>query len=434
MLTGVSRTTWVPRPVIHRPEGGARLLVAPMPYMASVSVGFWVAVGGRHEEAEENGISHFIEHMLFKGTRRRNARRISEEIEGVGGYLNAFTSEEQTCYYARVPRRHLDRVVEVLSDMFLYPRFDPAEVEKERGVIKEEIAMHLDQPQQLVQELLNATLWPEHPLGRPLTGTPEGLDRLDQTHLRHYHRTHYTANQLVVAVAGGVEEQEVRRVFEDFWPRLPAGRRARCKPAPSADQTPRFGLVNRQVEQAQLAVGFRTCPQDDPRRFALRILNAILGENMSSRLFVRLREDLGLAYAVHSSTSFFRDTGDLAIFCGLDPAHLGRAFRVIIEELGRLARRAPARAEFERAREYALGQIDLGIEGTENCMNWLGEQFLAHGRLRSPLTIKQRLARVTPAEVRRAAAEFLRPERLAVAVVGPVKNLAHLRRWIGHLA
>ncbi|RME91358.1 MAG: insulinase family protein [Verrucomicrobia bacterium] len=404
-----------------------------MPHMASVSVGFWVAVGGRHERPEENGIGHFIEHMLFKGTRRRSARQISEDIEGVGGYLNAFTSEEHTCYYARAPRRHLDRMIDVLADMFLNPRFDPVEVEKERGVIKEEIAMYLDQPHQLVQELLNAALWPEHPLGRPLTGTPEGLDRLGREQLRAYHRSHYTAAQLVVTVAGGVEEREVRRACDALWRRLPAGSQTACVPAPPADQEPRFRLVTRQVEQAQLAVGFRTCAHDDPRRFALRILNAIVGENMSSRLFVRLREDLGLAYAVHSSTSFFRDTGDLAIFCGLDPANLTRAFRLVLEELKRLASRAPGRAEFERAREYALGQVDLGIEGTENCMNWLGEQFLAHGRLRSPLTLKQRLARVTPAEVRRVAADFFRPERLAVAVVGPVKSLGRLRRWVGEL-
>lgn len=419
--------------VVHPLPNGATLLLAPMPHMASVSVGFWVAVGGRHEEAAMSGVSHFIEHMLFKGTRRRSARQISEAVEGVGGYLNAFTSEEHTCYYARAPLPQFGLLVDVLGDMFLNPVFAAEEIDKERAVIKEEIAMYLDQPSQHVQELLNAALWPDHPLGRPLTGSPEGLDRLQRDELRSHFQQHYVGRNLIIAVAGNLTLRQAVRAVEPVARRLESGLRTPFLAATSRQRQPVIRLVTKEAEQTQLALGIRTCSRQDPRRFALRILNAILGENMSSRLFITLREDRALAYSVGSSISFFADAGDLVVSLGLETANVREALRLIMAELARLRARAPGRAEFQRALDYSLGQVDLGLETTEHRMNWLGEQMLGHGRIQSPGHLKRRFKAVKPSDVRAVARDFFRPEGLNLALVSPLKRAGHFRTILGEM-
>ncbi len=415
---------------MHSLPNGATLVFAPMPHMTSVSVGFWTAVGGRHETAAENGVSHFIEHMLFKGTRRRSAREISEAVEGVGGYLNAFTSEEHTCYYARAPRSRFELLMEVLGDMWANSVFAPEEFEKEREVIREEIAMYLDQPQQHVQELLNAALWPEHPLGRPLTGSLASLDRLTRETLVGFYRRHYTAGNLIISIAGNVGEQRARRAAAALTRRLPVGSPATFEPAPTDARGPEVRLFTRRTEQTQFALGVRTCARSDPRRYELRLLNALLGENMSSRLFLSLREERGLAYSVGSSVSFFADAGDLVVSVGLETGNVAAALRLVMTELRRLREEPPGAEEFERARDYLLGQIDLGLESTENRMNWLGEQILDQGRLIPPARIKRRLRAVRPADVQAAARAFFRPERLTLALVSPLKRAAHLKRLL----
>lgn len=422
-----ARSPSVPALVQPLPQG-ATLLLAPMPHVASVSVGFWVAVGGRHEEAALSGVSHFIEHMLFKGTRRRSARQISEAVEGVGGYLNAFTSEEHTCYYARAPLGQFPLLVDVLGDMLLNPVFAKEEIDKERAVIKEEIAMYLDQPSQHVQELLNAALWPGHPLGRPLTGSPEGLDRLQRDELQGYFRQHYVGANLVIAVAGNLTLRQAVRAVEPVTRRLRPGTKAAFCPATSRQRGPVIQLATKETEQTQLALGIRTCSRHDPRRFALRLLNAILGENMSSRLFILLREERALAYSVGSSISFFADAGDLVVSLGLETANVAEALRLILAELDRLRSKPPGKAEFQRALDYSLGQVDLGLETTEHRMNWLGEQMLGHGRIQSPGQLKRRFKAVKPAEIRAVAQAFFRPERLNLALVSPLKRASRFKR------
>ncbi len=426
-------TTHTPQATTHELANGTTLVFAPMPHMASVSVGFWVAVGGRHEPAEMSGVSHFIEHMLFKGTRRRSAKQISEAVEGVGGYLNAFTSEEHTCYYARAPLSQFELLIDVLGDMFLHPVFARKEVDKERAVIKEEIAMYLDQPSQHVQELLNAKLWPDHPLGRPLTGTPEGLDRLGRDALRRYFREHYVGENLVVSVAGNLSLRRALRALRPFALRVEAGTRAGHIPASFEQGAPRLCLATKETEQTQLALGIRTCSRHDSRRFALRLLNAILGENMSSRLFLRLREDHGLAYSVGSAISFFADAGDMVVSLGLETRNVGEAIRLIVEELRRLKEKPPGAAEFRRALDYSLGQVDLGLETTEQRMNWIGEQILGHGRIQAPGQLKRRFKSVKPTDIRSAARDFFQPERLTLALVSPLKRASRFRRMLQDL-
>jgi len=407
---------------------GLTVVTAEMPHMASVSLGIWVSVGGRYEPAEISGVSHFIEHLLFKGTERRSAKRISQDVEGIGGYLNAFTTEEITCFYSKARHDRFHELLEVLMDMFLNSTFAPAEIEKERNVIKEELAMYLDQPQHHVQELLNESLWPNQPLGRSLTGTPETLDRMSRHHLIGFQRQNYVSAGTLVAAAGRLKHDKVVKAVTAFARDLPLGARPKFVPVSVQQTGPAVRLFTKGTEQTQLALGIRTCSRHDPERFALRLLNTILGENMSSRLFQVLREDHGLAYSVCSSLSFYDDVGALVISAGLDTDKLARALELIMQELSRLRRSLIGAAELRRARDYLIGQIDLSLESTENQMMWLAEQLLGYGRTVPPEHIKRRLSAVTPTQIRNVARQFLHRERLSLAVVSPLRSDRSLHR------
>lgn len=395
--------------------------------MVGVSVGLWVGVGSRHEPARLNGVCHFIEHLLFKGTRKRSAKEISQAVEGIGGYLNAFTSEEMTCFHARAGHDRFDEVLDVLVDMLVNSRFAPVEINKEREVIKEEMAMYLDEPQHQVQELLNATLWPGQALGRPITGTTQTLDALDRAHLVNYLGKYYVAGSTMVVAAGKITHRQAVRAVLRLARHFIPGERAGFPAAQIDQKSPRLSLITKQTEQTQLALGIRTCSRHDERRYALRLLNTILGENMSSRLFQVIREDRGLAYSIYSTPSFFEDTGDLVISAGLDTDNLSKTLRLIVQELRRLVKSSPGSAELRRARDYVNGQIDLGQESTDNQMNWVGEQLLGYGKILQPNQIKRRLAQVTGADLRAVAQDFFRPEQLNLALVSPLKSAVHLK-------
>jgi len=413
-------------------ENGLRLATAEMPSMLGVSVGLWMGTGSRYEPASLNGVCHFIEHLLFKGTKQRSAREISQAVEGIGGYLNAFTSEEATCFHARASHRRFEELLEVLMDMLLHSRFAPADIAKEREVIKEEIAMYLDEPQHYVHEVLNAILWPEQPLGRPITGTKESLDGLARPELTTYLRENYVASSLVIVIAGRVTHRQALRVVQPYLSQMPSGGPAQGVPASERQKSPQFRLITRRTEQTQIALGIRTCSRHDRRRYALRLLNTILGENMSSRLFQRIREDLGLAYSIYSTPSFFEDTGDVVVAAGLDADNVEKTLKLILRELRRLAKSPPAKSELQRARDYVLGQIDLGSESTETQMNWLGEQLLGYGRFLRPSQVKRYLAGVTASDICSVAKAFFRPERLNLAMVSSLRNSPGFTRMIEH--
>jgi predicted Zn-dependent peptidase len=417
---------------VTRLDHGLTVVTAAMPHMASVALGLWVGVGGRHEPAAWNGISHFIEHMLFKGTRRRNAAQISQAVEGIGGYLNAFTDEEHTCFYARARADHLPDLLEVLLDMFADSQFPPREIAKERAVIKEEIAMYRDQPSEHVGDLLNALQFPDHPLGRPVIGTPRTLDTLHRRQFLDYLTSHYVTGATVVAAAGDVRHgdlvKRVRTATRGFRP----GSRPSYEAAPRNGSGPGLKLEFKATEQANLSLGIRTCSRHDERRYALRLLNVLLGENMSSRLFQVVREQHGLTYNIHSATSFWGDCGDLVVSAGLDTDELEKTLRLVRRELRRLTEAAPGRAEFNRARDYLLGQHDLQLENTENHMMVLGEQWLGYGRLTPPAEVKARLAAVQPSQIHAVARDFLRPEHFSLALISPRKSDRGLARLLAN--
>lgn len=403
-------------------KNGLTIATAEMPHMTSVSLGLWVGVGGRYEAAEVNGVCHFIEHLLFKGTKKRSAREISQAVEGIGGYLNAFTSEEMTCYHSKACHERFDELLDVLADMFLNSRFDPLDINKERSVIKEELAMYLDQPQHRVQELLNETLWPQQPLGRPLTGTEETLDALTRSRLINYQRDNYVANRTIFAAAGRLKHKQVVKAVSRLADRFPQGKRPQLVPAVDNQNRPNVRLFTKETEQTQLALGIRTCSRHDERRFALRLLNTVLGENMSSRLFQAVREDRGLAYSIYSSLSYFDDVGTLTVSAGLDLDNLTKTLKLVMRELSELTQTLITSAELRRARDYVIGQIDLGLESTDNQMMWLGEQLVGYGKIIPPEEIKQRIAEVKAGEIRAVARDFFRPERLNLALVSPLKT------------
>ena len=407
---------------------GLTIATATMPHMSSVTVGIWVGVGGRHEPLELNGVSHFIEHLLFKGTRKRTAKQISQEIEGLGGYLNAFTSEENTCYYSKAGHDRWRELLTVLLDMYLNSKFDPGEIAKERSVIKEELAMYLDQPQQLVQELLNANLWPNHPLGRSITGTVKTLDAVSRNDLIQFQRTNYIAGRTIIAAAGKINHRELSQFVEKFISKIPTGTAHPAVPVGNDRAKSKIKLLTKKVEQSQIAIGFHTCSRHDDQRFSLRLLNTIMGENMSSRLFQTIREDHGLAYSIYSSLCFFEDDGSFNIFAGLDTKNISTTLKLISIEINRIKNKSPSVSEFRRARDYVLGQIDLSLESTENQMMWLGEQLLAEGKFTPPNVIKDKLSRVKRADLPRVARKYLTLDQLNMAIISPLKTTRGLMK------
>lgn len=408
--------------------GGVRVATAEMPEMASVSLGIWVGVGGRHEPERFNGVSHFLEHLLFKGTKRRTSAQISQAIEGIGGYLNAFTDEEHTCFYARAQAARWPDLLEVLLDMFLDSVLAPAEIIRERGVIREEISMYRDQPGEHVHDLLNAAQFGDHPLGRPVIGTTKTIDRMRRAELLGYLGSHYVAGATVIAAAGRIRHRDLVRAVRRHTERFRPGTQPPFLPAPDAGTRPRVRLHRKATEQTHVNLALRTAPRRDPSRYALRLLNVVLGENMSSRLFQVIREQHGLAYNIQSGTSFWADAGDLVISAGVEHRELIPVVKLVRRELRRLVERPVGKAEFERARDYVLGQLELSLEGTENQMMTLGEQVLGFGEPIPTARIRRGLRLVTPQQIQACARQFFVPERTSLACIGPHADVAKLEK------
>jgi predicted Zn-dependent peptidase len=406
-------------PALSVLPNGMRLVTCRMPSVESVAMGVWVGVGGRHEEPALSGISHFIEHLLFKGTRTRSASAISRAIEGRGGDFNAFTQEDATCYYVRMAARQADAAFAILTDMIRHPRFAAADVVSEREVIRDEILMYRDQPAQVAEDLLGELLWADHPLGRPLAGTPATLDRIRRTDILAYRKATYVPSSTILAVAGKVDHARWLRRTERAFADWTGPRQAACRPVLPGVVQKRVGLVAKESEQAHLALGFRVFGRHDPRRHALKVMSVVLGENMSSRLFQVIREKHGLAYAIQSCTSHFADTGSLVITAGVDPDRIRRVVSLIGRELRRLRDTPVGGRELRRAKDYLTGQVRLGLESSGRQMNWAGEAVLAYDRFVAPDEVIGALEEVTAEQVRAEAAAAFRTPLASLALVAP---------------
>jgi predicted Zn-dependent peptidase len=399
-----------------------RVITAPMRERASVSVAVMFGVGSRYEEPERNGISHFIEHMLFKGARRYpTAKALSEAVEGVGGVLNAATDRELTVLWAKVPAGRLGLAVEVLGDMAFQSSFDPAELEKERQVVIEELRMYVDNPQEYVGTLFDEVMWPNHPLGRDVAGTEETVRSFERDDCLQYLAEHYHADSVVVSLAGAVEHESALELVESAMGSWGAGDRPPMQPAQAPPDTAEMRVLNRRTEQANLIVGARAPGYLHADRFALDVLNIILGEGMSSRLFLELRENRGLAYDVHSFTVKLWDSGALGIYLGCEPRRARAALAAALAELRRLADEPVGEEELSRAREYARGRLVLHLEGTNSMSSYLGQQELLGGEILLPETVVERIQAVTAEDVRRLAASML-ADGLRGAVIGPFRD------------
>jgi predicted Zn-dependent peptidase len=415
---------------VTRLPNGVRIATASMPCMKTVAVGFWAGVGGRHESVKQSGIAHFIEHLLFKGTNTRNARQITEDIEGVGGYINAFTTEDHTCYYAKACASHLRRLCEVLADIYIDSLFAQPEIDRERDVIREEILMYRDQPAQHAQELLTETMWPGHPLGRPLTGTVESISRLNRKELMAFQDETYCGRTTTVAVAGACDHEEVVEILRPLLSRLPIGRKPRFVRAPREIGPARLNLFSHDTEQTHVALGFHAFGRRDERRFALKLLSVILGENMSSRLFQKLRERHGYCYSIQSTTVTLDDAGAISIYAGVDHRKLERAVKMILQELEDICRRAPRAAELRKAKDYTIGQTLMGLESTTTQMMWVGESLIGYGEIQDPEDIEAKINAVEAEDIQRCACYCLHRGRLGVAVVGPTKERERIESWL----
>jgi predicted Zn-dependent peptidase len=413
-------------------ENGVRIATRPMPEMKSVSVGIWVAVGGRHETEDLCGISHFLEHLLFKGTSKRSAKQITEEVEGVGGFINAFTTEDHTCFYAKAASQHLPALADVLCDMYVNSLFAESEIARERDVIREEIMMYKDHPGQFSQELLTEAMWPRHALGRPLTGSLESITRIRREDLLKFVEKNYNGNSTVVTVAGNCSHDDVVRYFEDKLKNVAKGKPPEFQPWNEVKRDRRVLVANDATEQTHLALGYHAMSRTDDRRHAMKLLSVILGENMSSRLFQQLRERYAYCYSVHSGTLVLEDSGLVSICVGLEPEKLQSALRAIHKELDKLRTRPPGRKELRQAQEYTVGQNELALESTTNQIMWMGESLLAYGSVIDPDEVQACFKRVTGDQIQEVANLCFAPQKMGLGLVGPVDEVK-VERWIGDI-
>jgi predicted Zn-dependent peptidase len=407
---------------------GLRVVTAPMPHTRSATVTIFVGAGARYEPDELAGISHFVEHMLFKGTERRpTPREVTEEIEGVGGILNAATDREFTVYWAKVPRPAFERTFDCLVDMVRHSLFDPDELEKERKVIIEELNMVHDSPQQLVDLLIDEVVWPNQPLGRDIAGTKETVSRITREDQLAYVHRQYSPGNAVISVAGNVAHEEVVALAERYFADWTGHAVTPMVPALDGQTGPQLKVLSKKTEQAHLSLAVRALDARHPDRFALDLINIILGEGMSSRLFLEIREQLGLAYDVHSYTSRFQDTGALTVYAGVDPKRVEAAVVAILRELGRLKREPVGERELAKAKDLVKGRLLLRLEDTRAVASSYGNQELLLGEILTADEIVRLVDAVTPEDLQRVANALFREDRLNLAVVGNYRSEERFR-------
>ena len=417
-----------------RLTNGVRAAVVEMPFMESVSLGIWAGVGSRHEPEEVSGIAHFVEHMVFKGTKNRTARQLTTEVEAAGGRIEAYTMADQTCYYIKGPAETFPRFLDVLSDLYKNAAFPEEDVEREREVIREEIVMYREQPNQHIEDLLGMAAWPGNPLGRPITGSEESITRITRDGLQAFTNDYYIGPRSVVSVAGRIDAGQVFPALEEMLGTLP-GDGESCgnssiTGAPS--EKPRVLFDRRETEQVQLALGFPCWGRFDERYDAVKLLHVLLGGSMSSRLWQKLREDRGLCYEVQADLLTLDDLGLFQIYAGVDARNVAETLRLILAELRDLADNGPGEQEVQEACHYATGTQRMALENTSTQMMWAGESLLSYERVIEPATVRAALSAVTPEAIRRAASECLTPQNLAAAFVGSTPETSEIERILAH--
>ena len=403
-------------------DNGLSVLTSSMPHTRSVSMAFFIGAGSRYESNPIAGISHFLEHLLFKGTKNwPTAREISEAIEGVGGIMNASTDREMTVYWCKVAAPHFRRALSVLIDMIINPLMDPVEQEKEREVVLEELRMTNDYPSNRVDLLIDEAIWPDQPMGRDVGGSQESVSNITGDQILDYSRCQYTPTNSVVAVAGDISQDEVVSLLGEALGEWSPEQPMEWYPVQNGQSAPRVKVEQRKTEQAHICVGIPSLPLTHPDRYALGLMNVILGEGMSSRLFLELREKQSLAYDVHSSLSLYRDCGSLIVYCGVEPRKSEQAITSILGQLTGLRDSIPS-SELEKARELTRGRMLLRMEDSRSVAMWMGGQEMLTGSVRTVEEVMEQIDAVSTDDIERVAADLIREEKLSLAIVGPYRS------------
>jgi len=397
---------------------GVRIVSRQMPHTRSVSMGVWVDVGARDESDEENGLSHFIEHMIFKGTRRRSAFQIAREFDAIGGQTNAFTTMENTCYHAKVLDSQTDTMVDILSDIFLNSVFAPEEIERERPVILQEIGMVEDSPDDYVHYLCGRNYWGENPLGRSILGRPENVVRFESGTIRAFFKRLYQPERIVIAAAGNIEHRHIVDLVAPVFATVRAGNGFPQRVSPTGRSV--VGLNYRDLEQEHICLSARGLAVTDPRRYAYSLLNTIFGGNMSSRLFQEIREKRGLAYSVYSFTSAHVDTGMFGVYMGVKPEQAVAAIQLVLEEIRKLKTALVDATELAGAVEYTRGSLLLAAENSDHQMVRAAQNELHFGEDVTLAEILANIGAVTAEDIRELARYLFQNELMALTLLGPV--------------
>ncbi len=405
---------------------GIKVITETMPHVRSVSVGVWIGSGSRRETAEENGISHFIEHMLFKGTTNRSAEDIARSVDSIGGNLDAFTAKEMVCFNTKVLDEHLPFAMDVLSDLVLNPCFRDDDIEKEKGVILEEIKMDADSPDYLVHEIFSSNFWKDHPLGKPILGTRETVKRFSEGMVRDYYRSVYTPSNLLITAAGNLEHERLVSLARERFEALP---KVEAEPVQAAPAThARISLRSKkELEQVHVCIGVPSYPIPHDDRFTCYVLNTILGGGMSSRLFQNIRERQGLAYAVFSELNPYSDTGCLSVYAGTSLESAKRVVEVVLKEFADLKQTPAPEEELRRAKDHLKGSLMLSLESTSSRMSNLARQEMHFHRFFSLDELAESIEQVTAEDVQRVAQTFFDQKQVALTVLGNLDGFKIVR-------
>ncbi len=408
---------------------GIRIVTEYIPHVRSVTLGVWIHTGSRNETKDNSGISHFIEHMLFKGTKNRTAKQIAERIDEVGGHLNAFTGKEYTCYYTKTLDTHLHFAVEILADMLLQSNVDSKDIDIEKNVILEEINMYEDAPEELVHDIFSETTWAGDSLAYPILGTKSSLEKIDRREILQYMNHHYTPANIVISVAGNFDFDTVVNWIDEKFGYLNAKQYKKSE-YQDIDFNTKISYKNKDIEQTHLCMGFDGIVQGDDKIYELLVINTLLGGGMSSRLFQKIREERGLAYSVYSYPASYKKAGLFAIYAGMNPSQMPEVIKLICEEIMMLKQDKITEKELKKAKEQLKGNYILGLESTSSRMNSIGKSALLLNKIRTPDEIVDMINAITIHSVSDVIDKVFDTKKVSAAVVGAIQKDMDIKKWI----